>query len=426
MTSGSEKQIKPVSKPIVATIAVPGSKSITNRALICAALAQGESTIDNYSDSDDTSLLANGLNQLGVLVRRDGRSLVVEGKGGRVYAPKFPIPVGNAGTTLRFLVALAALADRGVVFEGSPRMAERPITDLLSALRSLGTEASAEDLFARYKVKGGSFRGGTAQLRVDRSSQFLSALLMIAPYAQENVCIEIAGDLRSTPYVAMTIEVMKRFGVDVFQKDHRYQVESGQRYEPNVLEVEVDASGASYFWGAAALTVGSVTVRGTRLDSMQGDLKFLDVLKSMGCRIEGSGEGITVTGPTSLKAVDIDMKDMPDMVPTLAVLALFAKGTTRIRNVSHLQYKESDRLVTLHEELKKAGGSITRSDDGLEISGSTMHDARLNTHEDHRMAMSFALLGLKVSGIVLEGTECVSKSFPNFWDEFDKLYERKN
>jgi len=426
MTSVSVKQIKPIQEPIAATITVPGSKSITNRALICASLAQGESTIGNYSDSDDTSLLANGLNQLGVLVRRDDQSLVVEGKGGRVYAPKFPIPVGNAGTTLRFLVTLAALADRGVVFEGSPRMAERPIADLLNALSSLGTEATFEDLFGRYRVKGGSFRGGTAQLRVDRSSQFLSALLMIAPYAKEDVCIEIIGELRSTPYIQMTIDVMRQFGVEVCQEDQRYEVKAGQRYKPNVFEVEADASGASYFWAAAALTNGSVTVRGARLESVQGDIGFLDVLKTMGCRIEESGEGITVIGPDRLKAFDSDMNDMPDLVPTLAVLGLFAKGTTHIRNVSHLQYKESDRLEALHEELQKAGGSITRSDDGLEIGWSTMRDARLDTHEDHRLAMSFALIGLKVPGIVIEGTECVSKSFPNFWEEFDKLYERKH
>lgn len=425
-SSTSTRLIKSINKPITATIAVPGSKSITNRALICAALGLGESRIGNYSDGDDTSLLANGLNQLGILVRRDGPSLIVEGKGGRVYGPKFPIPVGNAGTTLRFLVTLAALADRGVVFEGSPRMAERPITDLLVALKSLGTDATFEDLFARYKVQGGSFRGGTAQLRVDRSSQFLSSLLMIAPYAQEDVCIEIMGELCSTPYVAMTVAVMKHFGVEVHHKDYQYQVKAGQFYKPNIFEVEADASGASYFWGAAALTNGSITVQGTRLHSMQGDLRFLDVLKTMGCLIEESGEGITVAGPGQLRAIDIDMNDMPDMVPTLAILALFAKGTTHILNVSHLQHKESDRLEALQEELRKTGGSITRSNDGLEINGSTMHDAQLNTREDHRLAMSFALLGLKVSGISIEKPECVSKSFPDFWKEFDKLYERTN
>ena len=423
-SSTRTKQIRFLGGQCKATVSVQGSKSITNRSLICAALAQGESTIRNYSESDDTSLLANGLNQLGILVRRDGSSLVVEGKGGNVYSPKFPIPVGNAGTTLRFLVTLAALADRGVVFEGSPRMAQRPITDLLVALKSLGTEASFEDLFSRYKVQGGTFRGGSARLRVDRSSQFLSALLMIAPYAKEDVCIEILGELRSTPYIAMTTEVMKHFGVDVAQEDQRYSVKAGQLYKPNEFEVEADVSGASYFWAAAALTGGSVTVRGTRLQSMQGDIRFLHLLKSMGCVVEESDQGVIVTGPEKLTGIQVDMNDMPDMVPTLAVLALFAKGTTRIRNVSHLQHKESDRLDALEGELLKAGGTIKRTEDGLEITGSNMLGTQMDTRADHRLAMSFALLGLKARGTCIQDPDCVSKSFPDFWEEFDRLYGR--
>ena len=267
------REIKTTGK-VNARVRVPGSKSITNRALVCAALAQGDSTIRDASDSDDTALMSNGLNQLGVLVRKNSDGLIVSGTGGKLYAPKFPIPVGNAGTTLRFLVSLASLAKGRTVLEGDSRMADRPIDDLLDALRQLGVDARA--LGVRYVVEGGSFAGGEAKLKSDKSSQFLSSLLMVAPYAAEEVNIEVRGSLSSVPYVDITLDVMEKFGVRVECIDRRlFTVKSGQRYKAGEFRVEPDASGASYFFAAAAITGGRVLVGNLKRESHQGDMKFV-------------------------------------------------------------------------------------------------------------------------------------------------------
>lgn len=414
------REIKPVGK-INARIKVPGSKSITNRALICAALAQGTSTILNASDSDDTALMANGLNQLGVLVRKGEDSLVASGTGGRLFAPKFPIPVGNAGTTFRFLLSLAALAEGKTAFESDMRMAERPSGGLLDALRQLGVEAQA--LGTRYVVRGGKLRGGLVKLKAEGSSQFLSSLLMVAPYATADVQIEVDGRLSSIPYVEMTIDVMEKFGVRVQYFDRKwFTVRSAQRYSPTTLSVEPDASGASYFFAAAAITAGEVIVEGLRRESLQGDVKFVEVLREMGCTAEVKGDGLRIVSGRKLAGVDVDMNAMPDIVPTLAVTAMFAEGPTRIRNVAHLRYKESDRLTGLAAELKKLGANVTLMEDGLEIIPAPLHGAQMDTYDDHRLAMSFALVGLKVPGVKIENPECVKKSFPAFWREFEKLY----
>lgn len=413
------REIKTTGK-VNARVRVPGSKSITNRALVCAALAQGDSTIRDASDSDDTALMSNGLNQLGVLVRKNSDGLIVSGTGGKLYAPKFPIPVGNAGTTLRFLVSLASLAKGRTVLEGDSRMADRPIDDLLDALRQLGVDARA--LGVRYVVEGGSFAGGEAKLKSDKSSQFLSSLLMVAPYAAEEVNIEVRGSLSSVPYVDITLDVMEKFGVRVECIDRRlFTVKSGQRYKAGEFRVEPDASGASYFFAAAAITGGRVLVGNLKRESHQGDMKFVDVLNEMGCSCREEKGGLSIGGTDRLSGIDIDMNSMPDVVPTLAVTSLFASGPTRIRKVSHLRYKESDRLAALATELKKVGADVTPTDDGLEINPAPLHGARIDTYDDHRLAMSFALVGLKVPGIVIENPECVKKSFPGFWEEFEKL-----
>jgi 3-phosphoshikimate 1-carboxyvinyltransferase len=421
------REIKPIEK-IDARVRVPGSKSITNRALICAALAHGDSVIHNASDSDDTALMANGLNQLGVLVRKKDETLVVSGTGGRLFAPKFPVPVGNAGTTLRFLTSVAALAEGKTIFEGDMRMAERPVDDLLDALRQLGIQT--QTFGTRYTIHGGGFRGGPVRLKADRSSQFVTSLLMVAPYATEDVQIEVDGTLSSIPFVDMTIDVMKKFGVSVQYFDGKwFTVKSGLRYSPATFSVEPDASGASYFFAAAAITGGEVTVEGLRKESLQGDVKFVEVLRQMGCDVTEEESGVRILASPAgrqssgkLKGVDVDMNAMPDVVPTLAVTALFANGPTRIHNVAHLRYKESDRLTALATELRKLGASVTLMEDGLEIVPAPLHGAQLDTYDDHRLVMSFALAGLKVPGVKIENPECVKKSFPTFWREFEKLH----
>ena len=365
--------------------------------------------------------MANGLNQLGVLVRKSGDGLIVSGTGGRLFAPKFPIPVGNAGTTLRFLISLAALAEGKTLFESDMRMSERPIDDLFGALRQLGVRT--EVFGTRYTVHGGDFRGGTTSLQGGKSSQFLSSLLMVSPHANEDVRIEVGDKLTSAPYVDATIAVMENFGMRVQCVDHTwYSVKSGQRYAPTEYDVEPDASGASYFFAAAAIVGGEVLVEGLKRESLQGDLKFVDVLEQMGCSVTYGATGIKINSSGVLRGIDIDMNSMPDVVPTLAVTALFADGPTRIRNVAHLRYKESDRLQSLASELQKLGASVTLKEDGLEIAPSPLRGAQLDTYDDHRLAMSFALAGLKVPGVRFENPECVKKSFPTFWREFEKLY----
>lgn len=415
------KEITPAGS-VKARICVPGSKSITNRVLICAALAQGESTIRNASDSDDTALLANGLNQLGVLVRKQNDALIVHGTGGKLYAPKFPIPVGNAGTTLRFLISLAALAQGKVVLEGASRMSERPINDLLDALAMVGVKARAHPGIPRYEVEGGTLNGGLARINGEKSSQFLSSLLMVSSYATSDTVIEVEGEPSSVPYTEMTLAVMKQFGVDVERTGGmRFSIKAGQRYRPAEFVVEPDASGASYFFAAAAITGGEVVVEGLSSKSLQGEIGLMRILESMGCTVSERNEGICVRGNTTLSGALVDMNSMPDAVPTLAVTALFASGPTRIRNVAHLRHKESNRLDALATELTKLGARIRVTDDGLEIDPATLTGAQLDTYDDHRLAMSFALIGLRVPGMKIENPDCVRKSFPSFWREFEKL-----
>ncbi len=404
------------------TFRVPGSKSLTNRALVCGALARGSSALFNASDSNDSALMANGLNQFGVLVRQAGARWEVEGTGGRLTAPRFPIPVGNAGTTLRFFLALSALARGRVVLEGSPRMAERPNRELIDALREAGIDARESPGSARYEVTGGALRGGPWRIRQDRSSQFLSALLMIAPMAESAVEILVEGPRRSESYVRLTVDVMRAFGADVLEKDGAdFRIPAPQRYVPAEFVVEPDASGASYGFGAAAITGGEVVVPGLKPGSLQGDAGFPSLLVRMGCVMEETAGGIRLRGGPSLLGIDVDMSGMPDVVPTLVAVALFASTPSRIRNVAHLRFKESDRIGALAGEFRKLGGSLVEYDDGLEVIPASLHGGAVATYDDHRMAMAAALVGLRVSGVEVENPRCVEKSFPRFWEEFDAL-----
>ncbi len=414
------KEIRPRSGTINASITVPGSKSITNRALICAALAKGESLIRNASDSNDTALMINGLNQLGVLVRRTNSELKVEGTGGKLYAPKFPIPVGNAGTTLRFMLSLASIAEGKTVFEGSERMAERPIGDLIDSLSALGVKTHIQN--SRFTVEGSSLRGGSTKLNTGKSSQFLSSLLMVAPYAQRDITIELEGTPSSFSYVEMTLAIMKHFGISITTNSSgAFTINAGERYKPTSINVEADASGASYFFAAAAICGGDVFVQGVKKNSLQGDAGFLSILTEMGCQVAAE-DGVKVTRTSELKGIDVDMNSMPDVVPTLAVIALFASTPTHIRNIGHLRHKESDRLQGLETELRKLGGTVSIFEDALHIQPSQLHGAQLDTYDDHRLAMAFALAGLKVPGVRIENPDCVKKSFPKFWSEFEKVY----
>ncbi len=406
---------------IDAVIEVPTSKSLTNRALITAALAMGVSKIINPSQADDCRLMIDALRKFGIIIEEYKNYLTVHGISGKLTAPESEIYVGNAGTTMRFLTGLAAITEGTTRLVGNERMNQRPLSDLLSALDQMGVKYESESGYPPFIVHGRKLKGGTIKIDGTRSSQFVSSILLIAPYADSDVTVELTGGGVSRPYIDLTLSVMQKFGVEVSESGNSFYIPSARKYLSNEYIIEADASSASYFFAAAAITGGSVLVRNLSLNSEQGDIKFLDILQQMGCKAVTDNKGVKVTGG-NLTAISVDMNEMPDMVATLAVIALFAEGKTSIKNVKHLRYKESDRLKALATELQKLGAEVTEYDDGLEILPKEKYvGAKIETYDDHRIAMSFAIAGLKIPGIKIQNPGCVKKSFPNFWDEFENL-----
>ncbi|HUN66257.1 MAG TPA: 3-phosphoshikimate 1-carboxyvinyltransferase [Bacteroidota bacterium] len=402
-------------------IALPSSKSYTNRALIAAGLAHGRSFIGHPSDSDDSGVLIGALRQFGIPIDKEGAGLSVTGSGGTFRAPAGIINVGNAGTAMRFLASFAALASGTTILDGDAQMKRRPMGMLVDSLRQAGAEAVLMSDTLPLRIDGPSFRGGTIRVEAGISSQFLSSLLLVSPCAQEPVELVLEGGLSSRPYIDMTLHVMRTFGVAVdCAADGRFLIPAGQRYRGTRFTVEADASSASYFFTAAAITGGTVTIEQLSPESRQGDIGLAGLLERMGCRVGRSGNGITLTGGT-LRGITADMNAMPDAVPALAVAAAFAHGPTRLTNIAHLRYKESDRIETIARELRRMGGCVTTLGDAIGIEPAPLHGAEIETHHDHRIAMSFAVAGLRVPGVRILDPGCVAKSFPRFWDEFSKL-----
>lgn len=410
-------------------VALPPSKSLTHRALVAAALADGASTVRRPLICEDTLYTMEGLRRLGVSLDAAEREVVVQGRGGRLApgAGTTPLYLGNAGTTFRFLVALAALRPGHHHLTGTPRMCERPVEDLACSLSHLGAKVAFVQSpgFPPVDVTGRGLHGGKVRIPGGKSSQFVSALLLAAPCASGEVKIEVAGDLVSRQYVDLTLAVMARFGVEVERKGYcRFRVPAPQSYGLTEFTVEGDASSASYFWAAAAVTGGAVTT--THLDpfrTLQGDIRFLAILEEMGCEVERERDCVTVRGKP-LRAVDADMSAMPDLVPTLAATALFAEGKTTICNVSHLRIKENDRLAVVAAEWMRLGARVEETQDGLTIWGNQpLRSARAFAHADHRIAMSLAVAGLRVPGLEIEEADCVAKSFPGFWEAWRPVKE---
>jgi 3-phosphoshikimate 1-carboxyvinyltransferase len=420
------KEIKP-RKAIAAFVPIPGSKSLSHRALIAAALASGESRLTNLLECEDTIYTLKALQGLGIAIVTDKGTTTIAGRGGRF--PVLPgsrnLFLGNSGTSLRLLLSTAALARGETILNGSSRLQERPVGELVKALRELGVEdiSACGDKFPPVRVRSGGIKGGKTRLTGRESSQYLSSLLLAAPYAGAEVEIEVDGSIVSSPYVDLTLEMMDRFGVEVQREGYRrFKVPAGPGYRPAEYQVEGDASSASYFWAAAAVTGGTVATENLSPESSrQGDMSFLDLLEKMGTRIRRESHRAVVQG-RKLAGVEADMSTMPDMVPTLAAVALFAQGKTIIRNVAHLRLKESDRLHCLWEEWSRLGARIEERPDGLIIEGLVpLNSAWCDPHNDHRLAMSLAVIGLRVPGIRIRQAECVSKSFPQFWDFWDRL-----
>ena len=428
--SPSALAITPVTQPVRGRIRPPGSKSITNRALVCAALAEGTSTLTGALDSEDTRVMIDSLGRLGIRVesRDEGKTLVVQGCGGRIPASSADLFVGNSGTTIRFLTALCTLGRGTYRLDGIERMRQRPIGDLLEALNELGADCRGEirDGFPPVIVKASGLRGGRASVRGDISSQFLSGLLMAAPYAEGVAHLEVQGELVSGPYVAMTHHIMEDFGAKVMAASRyaSFHIGASQTYKARTYAIEADASAASYFWAAAAITGGEVKVEGLPFPSLQGDVWFLELLERMGCQAESTPEGITVSGRAE-QGIEIDMNAISDTVQTLAAVALFAKGPTTIRNVAHIRHKETDRIGDLARELRKFGATVEEFEDGLQITPPAdlfaFRGATIETYNDHRMAMSLALPGLVLPGVTILNPGCTAKTYPGFFEDLAAL-----
>ena len=421
------RAIQPIHNPPNVTIAVPGSKSITNRALLVAALANGNSTLTGALFSDDTHYMCNALRKLGIQIseNQEQSTFSVTGNAGNIPVHGAELYVGNSGTTTRSLISYVSLGHGKFVLDGDePMRHSRPMSDLLDALTQLGVSAQSqfENGHLPIIIQAGGLKGGKTTLDASKSSQFLTSLMLIAPYTENGMEIEVVGELK-TPYIDITIAVMKAFGANVNHKDYRhFHIDGGQQYQPRSYHIEPDASSASYFFAAAALTGGSVTVQHLSTDSAQGDVQFVHVLEQMGCQVSVSDVGITVQGPHQLKGIDVDMKDISDTALTLAAIASFADSKVTIRNIEHTRWQETDRIHAMVTELRKLGVAVVEHRDGLEISPSPITPAAIDTYSDHRVAMAFSLVGLKVRGIRINDPGCVSKTFPNYFEVLQGLY----
>ena len=422
--------------PLRGSIRPPGSKSITNRALVCAALAEGESLLTGALESEDTRVMVDALGQLGLAIHHDAvaGTIRVFGSGGRFPASEADLYVANSGTTMRFLTAVVTCGHGTYRLDGTPRMRERPVEDLLDALRQLGADVRSESENGCPPVlaRASGLPGGRATVAGNISSQFLSGLLMVAPSAAGRVHLHVAGELVSEPYVRMTLAVMSAFGVWVRYEDTfslifptqgrlaRFVVPAGQTYRAARYEIEPDASAASYFFAAAAVTGGQVTVEGLTRNSIQGDVAFCDCLARMGCQVRYGPKSITVVGGP-LRGIDVDMNAISDTVQTLAAVALFAEGPTTITGVAHIRHKETDRISAVATELRKLGAEVDERPDGLRIVPRRLRGARIDTYDDHRMAMSLAVVGLASPGVVIRNPGCTAKTYPRFFDDLRDL-----
>jgi 3-phosphoshikimate 1-carboxyvinyltransferase len=443
--------------PLRASLRPPGSKSITNRALVCAALAQGPSTLSGALDSEDTRVMIAALRQLGIAVEHEPEAAMVrvDGCGGRLPVDAADLYVANSGTTVRFLTAMLAIGRGKFRLDGAARMRERPIQDLLDALRQLGANAATEQSSGCPPVVlcADGLPGGRAAVAGNISSQFLSGLLMAAPYAQAPVELVVEGELVSQPYIDMTLAVMKSFGISIgVEMPCRFQIAAPQCYRGQSYAIEPDASAASYFFAAAAITQGEITVEGLGAASIQGDIAFCDCLRQMGCEIDVREDRITVRG-RPLHGITVNMNAISDTVQTLGAVALFAEGATVINGVSHIRHKETDRIHALAVELRKFGATVDERDDGLTIApgvltaptrfaatasshaaasgvaatnksaaiNKSLGEIAIDTYDDHRMAMSMALVGLKTPGVCIRDPGCTAKTYPRFFEDLESL-----
>jgi len=417
--------LNPIAK-VNGEINLPGSKSLSNRALLLAALAKGTTTLTNLLDSDDIRHMLNALKQLGVSYQlsADKKQCVVEGLGrafNTTELGQLELFLGNAGTAMRPLCAALCLGNGEYVLTGEPRMFERPIGSLVDALRQAGADVSylGNENYPPLSIKGTGLKGGKVEIDGSVSSQFLTAFLMAAPMAKADTVIEIVGELVSKPYIKITLQIMKDFGVNVENDNYqRFTIKGNQTYTAaGDYLVEGDASSASYFLAAGAIGGGSIKVTGIGKNSVQGDIQFADALAAMGAKIEW-GDDYIKASKGSLKAIDMDMNHIPDAAMTIAVAALFAKGTTKIRNIFNWRVKETDRLYAMATELRKIGASVVEGEDFIEVTPpKVFKHAEVDTYDDHRIAMCFSLVALSDTAVTINDPKCTSKTFPDYFDK---------
>lgn len=416
-------------------IAVPGSKSYTNRALLIASLAKGESVLTNVLHSDDTKVMIDALRELGVKITEEGTTLRIKGCNGKFKKPKKELYFGNAGTGVRFMASTLAIQNFECTITGNPRMLNRPIKGLVDALRQGGAEIEylGTEGFPPLRIKGG-FEGGKIQIPGNTSSQYVSSLLLISPYTKKPTDIVVGKNLVSKPYVDMTIEIMRAFNVTKGKrlKYQRFIISNKTSYRGTTYNIDADASSASYFFALGALHGTAVTITNAKYNSAQGDIKFVDLLKKAGCEVKiDKKEGITVKGPEKkdaegrmLKSLgNVDMNAMPDVALTMAIISVFSKGKTRLKNIPNLRVKECDRILAMTSGLNRINCKARQMADGMEIKGHPhkCHGAEIETYDDHRVAMCFGVLGTLIPEIVILEPECVSKTYPNFWKDLKKF-----
>lgn len=425
--------LEPTRGAFSARFSPPGSKSLTNRALILAALGEGVSILSNCLFADDTLVMLESLQRLGFLLEidRSANTVAVHGRGGRIDRESAELFCGNSGTSIRFLAALCTLGRGEFVLDGIARMRQRPIGQLVDMLRNLGAriEYKLEEGYPPILIHADGLPGGLVKFGQAQSSQYLSAVLQVGPYTRHELRVDLEGRQTSWPYVAMTMQLMDRFGVtpelvrDPRSGEPRQILIPPGKYRPTQYHVEPDASNASYFLAAAALHPGAkVTIEGLGKRSLQGDVGFADLLHRMGADLFFGADFITVGGTDRLEGIDVDLSDMPDMAQTLAVVALFASGESTLRGLHTLRVKETDRIAALAAELARFGASVDVEEDAMTITPpASLRPAAVDTYDDHRMAMSFALAGTKIAGVTIKDSQCVNKTYPNYFDDLRRV-----
>lgn len=417
---------KQIETGIISGVAeAPSSKSITHRLMIMGAMAAAPWRIERPLWSEDTTVTLAALQQLGYAVQLDGGNITIDSTGRSAPSGICTLDVKNSGTSARFLAALAATEEgRESILDGSERMRERPMRELLDALQALGADIDDTNGGLPLRIRGKKLHGTSLTIDASRSSQFLSALLLIAPRLSGELHLHCAGTLASAPYVDMTTALMKQAGVDVQQKHFAFVAETGRPYSGDSWAVEGDYSGAAFLLAAAAVTGGKLEVRNLVFPSSQGDADIVRILHLLGARIEHTADALRIRGGR-LRNIDITMHTVPDLVPVTAVMCLFADGPSRLREVGHLRFKESDRIQALVDNAARLGGSIVPDGDDLVITPGLLHGGVIDPMNDHRIAMSFAVAGLRVPGVTISSPDCVDKSFPGFWPLFQTLTQRR-